>query len=454
MLLFTIFIISVLFVVSYLIFDKDLLAPPTVVALVFLFACFCCFYNEVNWGLEFSYKSTELIVSGIIATMIGGIIGVCFSNFPKLTSMSFSHEKSEPQEIHVNSIKTVTVIIFQIITLVMLFIHISNLTGYTDWMSAVARYRVLTGRLADVNDLSIRMPRLTRNMVQTSMLIGIIYAYIVGNNLIASRKKLSINWAPIFLCITTTFMQSDRSNVIRLWVVILVTAYTIHMRKIGWRKSRETKKIIKVMVLSIIAVGVVFVGAREIVGRSSDLDPLRYLTFYGGSPIAVLDQYWVNPLPKPDIWGRKTFFYLNESLTALIRWPGNYSFYSPMLKSPTGAHIGNAPTALRDPYVEFGYGGFFFVMMVFGLFYTALYCISRERKGKNPIDFMLFIYAYISYTFFMYFYASFNTYISHVFIKYIVELWLIRWALVGGKFKQRVQVTFDEKDRYQTYFYR
>lgn len=449
MLLFTILIISVLFIVSYLIFDKDLLAPPTVVALVFLFACFCCFYNEVNWGLEFSYKSTELIVSGIIATMIGGIIGVCFSNFPKLTSMSFSHEKSEPQEIHVNSIKTIIVIIFQIITLVMLFIHISNLTGYTDWMSAVARYRVLTGRLADVNDLSIRMPRLTRNMVQTSMLIGIIYAYIVGNNLIASRKKLSLNWAPIFLCITTTFMQSDRSNVIRLWVVILVTAYTIHMRKVGWRKSRETKKIIKVMALSIIAVGVVFVGAREIVGRSSDLDPLAYVTFYAGSPIAVLNQVWEKPIMKPDVFGQRILFYLNQSTTALFGWPGAYNFYSPFFKSPSGAHIGNASTVFRTAYVEFGLVGFYVALICFGAFFTFLYCRCRKKSGNSPIDFNLLIYAYIAYVFFMYFYSAFFDFLSHVFIKYIIELLFIRWALVGGHFKQRLHVTFGGKDRHQ-----
>ncbi len=438
----TIAIIGALFILSYVIFDKDLLAPPTAVALVFLFASFCTFYNEERWGLEFSPKTTGLIVTAIIATMIGGYLGVLLSNLPRTGVFALSHDVEKPQEISVNALKTIVVIAFQIVAMLLIFSHIRRLTGYSNWILAVARYRTLTGRLADPNDPSLRVPFLTRNMVEVSRMLGVVYAYIIGNNLVAAKKKISLNWIPPILYSLTTFMQGDRSNMIRLWVVVLVVAYTIHRRSVGWKKSRETRKVVRGMAISIVVLGVIFSAVRHLAGKKNDWDMLYYVTFYAGSPIAVLDQFWRNPLPKPEIWGRKTFFYTNQSLTALFGWPGRYNYYSEFMTSPTGESVGNAPTALRDPYVEFGFWGFVLIMIFFGVIYMLLYCKCRERSGNSPIDFRLLLYSFIAYVFLMYFYASFNDYLSHVFIKYMIELLLIRWALVGWHFKRHISFTF------------
>lgn len=448
MLLLTIGIVSALFIVSYLIFDRDLLAPPTAVALVMLFGCFCCFYNEPKWELVFSPKSTLLITAGIVATIIGGFIGVCLSNYPKVGTYSFSHEKSEPQEIYISTFKTLIVIIFQIVALVLLFLHIRRLTGYSNWMLAVARYRMLTaGVQADINDLSLRMPIITKNIIQFSKMIAIVYSYVVGNNLVASKKKISINWIPIILYTVMTFAQGDRSNMIRLWVVVLVTGYTIHRRSVGWKSSRETRKVIRTMALSVIALGGIFAGFREIVGRTSDKDPLYYVTFYAGSPTAVLNQLWENPISKPDVFGQRILYYFNQSTTALFGWPGRYNFYYGYFRSPNGTSIGNAPTVFRPAFVEFGPIGFALAMILFGAFFTFFYCKSRQKKGDNPIDFRLLIYSYIAYVFLMYFYSTFFDFLSHLMFKYIIELLIIRWALVGWQFKQRVRVTFNLKKR-------
>ncbi len=438
----TIAIIGALFILSYVIFDKDLLAPPTAVALTFLFASFCTFYNEERWGLEFSPKSLGLIAAGIIATMIGGYLGVLLSNFPRTGVFALSHDVEKPREIYVSAIKTFVVIAFQIVTMLMVLAHIRRLIGYSSWVLTVTRYRALTGRLADANDASLRIPFLTRNMLQFSRLLGVVYAYIIGNNLVASKKKVSLNWIPPILYSLTTFMQGDRSNMIRLWVVVLVVAYTIHRRAVGWKKTRETRKVIRGMAISIFALGVVFVVVRQFVGRTSTKDPFYYLTFYAGAPIAVLNQVWEAPIVKPAIFGQRIFYYLNQSTTALFGWPGRYNFYYDFMSSPNGTSIGNAPTTFRPAYVEFGPVGFFLFMVAAGAFFTFLYCKCRKKKGTNPIDFRLLIYSFIAYVFLMYFYSTFFDFLTHVFFKYMIELFLIRWALVGWQFKRRVTFTF------------
>lgn len=449
MLILTIAVVTLLFIISFFLFDRDWLAPPTVVALVMLFGCLCCLYNEPKWELTFSANSLGLISAGIIATMLGGVIGVWLSNFPKAGSFRFIHETTKPEEVYVHPVKTFAIIFFQGVTLILILAHIRRITGISSIMAATSRYRELTGRLADVNDISLKMPFLTRNLAQFSKMIAVVYAYIVGNNLVAKKKKLTINWIPLVMYTITTFVQGDRSNMIRLWIVVLVTGYTIHRRSVGWRKSRETKKIIKMIALSVIAMGGIFVGFREVVGRSTAMDPLYYVTFYAGSPIAVLNQMWEAPITKPDIFGQRILFYFNQTATVVVGRPGKYNFYYPNFKSPNGSIIGNAPTAFRPAYVEFGLVGFILFFVFCGAFFTRMYCKSRKKRGNSSIDIHLLIYAYVAYIFFMYFYSTFFDFLSHTFIKFIIEWLLIRWVLVGWQFKQSTHYDFDH-NRQQT----
>ncbi len=442
MLVLTILVVAILFYVSYLIFDKDLLAPPTVVALTFLFGSLCALYCNATWEIDFSEKSLGLITAGIIATMLGGVIGVILSNHRGGGSFTFSHMTIEPVGIYVSPVKTWLVIAFQALGIFLLFTHIRQLTGYSNWYLAVERYRFLKKAATDSEALTLRIPFLTRNIMEFSNLLGVVYAYIIGNNIVSKKKKQALNCIPLVLYSLTTFLKNDRASSIRLVLVVLVTAYTIQRRSVGWRKSRATSKIIRGMAISIVAVAVVFFMSQKLVGKKSDWDPLYYVAFYAGSPIAVLDQLWSGPIVRPDVFGQRMLYSFNQSTTALFGWPGRYSFYYDYMYSPNGSLIGNAPTSFRPAYMEFGFWGFLLFFVIFGAFFTLLYCKCRIKKGSNPIDFRLLIYAYISYVFFMYFYSTFFDFLSHKFIKFIIELLIIRWALVGWQFKKHITFTF------------
>lgn len=437
MLLLTIAVVFVLFVISYMIFDKDLLAPPTVVSLVFLFGCLCALYNEKRWGMVFSSKSLGIIAAGIIATIIGGMVGAFLYNLRRGGSFSFLHTKTEAQPIDVSNIKTFLVIVLQIVTIVLIVSHILRVTEQSNWVSAITRYREVATRTVDTNDFSMSI--ITKNLAELSRSVGIVYAYIVGNNLVAAKKKLSLSWTPVLLYTVTTFLLGDRSNMIRLWVVALVTAYTIHRRSVGWEKSSQTSKIIRRMAISIVAIGAIFVGFRGLVGRNSNMDPLYYVTFYAGSPIAVLNQVWDSAIVRPAVFGQRILYYFNQSTSVLFGFPGKYVFYYPYFYSSSGVFIGNAPTAFRPAFVEFGFWGFFLFFVIMGTFFTVLYCKCREKKGSSPIDMRLLIYAYVAYVFFMYFYSTFFDFLSHVFIKYVIEFLVVRWALCDLQFVQRAK---------------
>ena len=428
----TIVIVAALFILAFYIFDKDFFAPASAVALVFLFGLFCTFYNEEKWGLNFSGKTTLLIVTTIICFIIGGMAAVFILRLSKGGQSPLVHDVYAAEVIPISTVRTLIVIMIQVVAFFLVFKHVQQVSGSSNWLVAVTRYRELTGHLADLNDSTIKMSILTKNMLQLSFMIGLVYSYIVGNNLVASKKKISIDWIPILMYALTTFIRGDRSNMIRLWLTVLLTAYTVKKRSVGWKSSREMRKMVRNIAVSVLIVGVVFVAVRRLAGRTSTKDPFYYVTFYAGAPIAVLDQIWVNPFPKPDLFGKQTFFYTYDTIRFLTKWPAKYSFYSVFINSPNGTSIGNARTALRDPYTEFGYGGFIVYMLLMGFFYALVYCGIRKKRGKGPIDIHLLIYTYIAYTYFMYFYSMFNQFISHVFIKYIIEWVLIIWALTAG----------------------
>ena len=443
MLLLTVAIILALSVLSYILFDKDWLAPPTIVCLTFLFGSLCTIYNEEKWGLQFSGETTWTIFIGLFSFMVGGIIAIVVISLLRRGKPAFFHIQADVKPIDVGYYKTIFVILFQIVVIFLVFMQIRRIAGGSSWFNMISVYRSLTGFNQDLDDQTLVFPWIIRQLLEVNSAFGYIYSYIAGNNIAVKAKKNLLNFIPIILCCVVTFMQGYRSGMLRYWVALLIVTYTIKKRSTGWRSNRETKKMIRRIVLSVLVIAVLFVALRSTVGRlETDWDPLFYLTHYAGSPIAALDLYLKNPLPKSDIWGKECFFELNRLIAT--RTNNNhfrYIFYKEFRYSPSGMLIGNIYTALRPPYQDFGGAvGMALFMLIMGLFFTSCYIKVRDKKNESVIDFRLLLYSYIGYTFFLYFYNMYNTWISPGFIKYIVELYVIVqvWTRFFVKDKRKI----------------
>lgn len=443
MLLVTVIILLVFTLFSFIIFDRDIFAPPTVVSLGLLFSSLCAFYNEEKWALDYSANTTGVISVGVASFIFGGIIAVLLTKLFHIRNKGGSHRTYNVTPIYVEYSKTIIIILFQLLTSAMLFMELRRITGVSSYLEMVAKYRLLTGRLQDLGDTSIRLPWLLRQFLEVNFAIGLLYIYVVGNNIAAKFKSMKINWVPIILCCIITFMQGYRSDMLRLWVALLVITYTLKKRSVGWRSSKETKKMIRIMAVSIVGIAFLFVALRSTVGRAeTDWDPIFYLTHYAGSPVAALDLFLKDPCEPSTIWGKESFYNLNQIIGKWFNKPElRYIFYKEFRSSPSGMIIGNVYTALRPPYYDFGgTGGMAVYMIVFGLFFTYLYFKTRNKFGKSEVDFRLLLYAYIAYTFFLYFYNLYNNFISLGFAKFLVELLIVRWYLVGWHFKKRISV--------------
>ena len=72
------------------------------------------------------------------------------------------------------------------------------------------------------------------------------------------------------------------------------------------------------MIVSVVAVALLFSGIRQYAGRTSKLDPVDYITFYAGCPIAAFDEFLKSPIKKPSLWGAKTLYYVYTSLNVFL----------------------------------------------------------------------------------------------------------------------------------------
>ncbi len=414
------------------------MAPPTVISLGFLMGSVCTLYNEQRWGLEFSGYTVVIVTVGISGFIIGGIIAVLCTN--RLRGFELACTQAPATFIEIERIKTLIVCLFQLITMYLLFQEIRRITGYSDWLQAVARYRELTGRHAMENMDVVVMSMMTKNMVSLSFVAALVYAYIIGNNLAAPKRQTLLNLAPVLLHSSMILLQGARAEIIRIFLVVLITYYVTMKRSLGWKKNSRTRRMIIGMAVSVVAFGGVFSAVRELAGRSSQADPLYYVTFYAGCPMAAFDVFLKGPIEPPPVWGGRTFYNLFLTTSVFFRWPGRYNFYSEFLMSPTGQEIGNATTVLRAPYTDFGPVGMFFAVVGFGIFYTAFYCRVRKKVSAHPMDFVLLIYSYVAYSFFMYFYSCFHEYMSHTVIEMFLEAFVLRWILVDVQIVKHVEL--------------
>ena len=437
MLLLTIGLLLLLSMVSFAIFDKDIFSPPTIVSLGLLFSSLCAFYNEKRWGLEFSGYTTWVIVAAVVCFIVGGALAFVLSSAGRSKKTRFSHFVSVAEPIEVSKAKTTLVIAFQTASLLLLVYSLRKMSGGLSLQSIASEYR---HQVASLNpaEVSFKIPGWVKQTISFSFFLALVYAYIVGNNLAIHYKQPIINWIPIVLSCIAAFLQGYRADMIRLWIALLVISYTLRKRAVGWRPNKDSSKMLCRMALSVVGIGLLFVAMRGVVGRNSSRDPVSYLTFYAGCPVAAFDQFLKQPFEKSDIWGKETFYYLNQGIAILFkRSELRYNFFKEFIRSPKGVQIGNVYTAIRPPYYDFGFAGMCVYMVVMGLFYTFIYCKVREKTGSNKIDFLLLLYSYFAYTCFLYFYNCYNSFFTITFLKNIVYLIAICWFITKVKVKVR-----------------
>lgn len=372
---------------SYLLF-RDILSPSFDISFVFLTATLIILPYQKKWNIEYSLKTTILLLTGM--SMFFLVELAVFGLSPKrkkIPQSDFSKEKiiNVPKYYQMLS---VGILIVTILLLWKEVVRIGSAWNYYGLISNLMKnYRNRTVYGYDSVDF------ITSQMMKVSTAIGYVNAFVIVNNyILGGKKQLRENIGSIvaaFLLFALQLENSTRGSIINFAIYIVVIYYVKTRWVKGWN-PKTTHKIVKVIVASVMAIAIVFFGSRSLIGRDVTESVFANAARYYGGSIQLFNLYVQSPIEGSKYWGLETFTGIYQSLYKM-----GLVDYRPTIAMEfrnLGSYTGNVYTFFRRPLQDFGLiGMIFFTVIIAFIFCASYYNLIREKKESNL---RLIYYAY------------------------------------------------------------
>lgn len=418
---FLLIILIFLLMFSYVLCDRDMMAPDVLYIAGFVLAVIAASMNVSAWGIDLSAKTIMIILIGVLSFVSVGML------------YRFSHKKyafqgdTEIEHIQVARWKNVLVIAFGILTMVLYYKEAVRLSAYADSYWKSFGVMVAYKRVISYGDMSLNP--VVNQMTKMVYSFGYVYMFIFMNNVFASKENHRIRrnaeyLIPAFLFVAMSIIKGNRVDIMQLVVMAVFLYYMFLHRKVGWNKHISGKMLKKAIM--VFAIGMVlFYYMKELVGRVSSLNFLEYITQYIGGSIQLLDQYVRESSHVIDVP-------FGETLTGLITGLRKLGLTTASLRkqlefryTPTGIYLGNVYTALRRYYNDAGWIGVVVFPAILSLIMNAFYRKVRLYKD-NTIKHVYKTIVYASLLYVVPFQAMEDSfYINKVTIGYAMELTIL-----------------------------
>lgn len=433
-----IFMLLVLFYVSYISCDKDIMAPSVIFIAPFILAVICAAVYSNQWYLDLSIKTFLSILFGSITYVyISLLTHLLFKKKIKVIDDSYKFSNSI---IIVSNIKVVITIIFQVLSLFFVIKSMRSslsLIGVTGNLSTIMysfRYYSM------FSDKGISLSGIATNMRIISIGLTYIWIYILINNKLLKYKN-RFNELLLFISIVLGILNSiilgARGEALQLLTAIIVIYFCLRRRNNSFKADLKFSQIFKLCLLMIVVL-MSFKSFGTFLGRDSVItvkaSPIDEVAKYLGAEIKNLDIVLNQSMNKPRIFGEQTFSvlwnWLNSSFDMNISVPNILIF-----RKVNGISLGNVYTLYYPLIYDFGYLGMIiaiaFVAFVIQLFYENMYLETKMRI----INYKIIVYSYIMFLLFFSFFGEkiFSSLLNFTFYKYLI-VWYLMTKFVKNNF--------------------
>ena len=416
-----------LLLISFIIFDKDIMAPAFIFCAMYVVSIGLALTEYNEWLLQdYSIMAYCIYTGGaILFILIGYIIKIGLG----VGKTNIDADSLSP--INVNKISLFIFLLIDILALLLLIKDIKSMTGGGSLNHMTEMYRSLTSYSTDA-----QLPGYDQQLNKIVTVSAYICGFVLINNLmVGGFQKIDLMLSiPLFIYFLYGLFLSNRL----IWLELiggLVTYYCL-LRPIKYGSKNQSIKLLINVILVFILVLVLFYLVRLIVGRTASRNTgmLDYLAMYIGGPVKLFDMYLKNPVYS-DFWGKETFYGLIRNMRSLglVDFP-NYIVHKEF-REINSIGLGNVYSAYRSWIADFGFRGVIILQSLFALFFNAIYYLLRKTNYYNHI-FILILYGYIIYPVFLHpiddeFYKMF---FNIGFIIYLL-LFYISYVLLTKKFK-------------------
>ena len=386
-----IYIIIVLSILLLYVFmsEKDIFSPTFLSILAFLSAFILAVIGTFTWNTqkEISIQLSLIFLLGILSFVIGARIARIISK-KKITSKT-----SESKEIIIEKWKIIVLSVFIIATITLMIIEIKRICAFFGYNSnnisnLLSYYRgksvlysnEISSKTSDINFI-------VKQMHKTSLVIGVLCIYAFCNNFFTKKKNYYL-LVPIILSMGESLLTSGRSLFMKLIIIILLCFLYFKIKK----DNNISKKTIIYTCTSIGAILLIFYIMLPLLGRSTNISFIKYISFYFSCGIPSFDLFLAKMPEHIGYIGEETFtgIYLLLNKFHFI----NFTRIASYGWETIGGMHSNIYTSLKAYYFDFGYIGVCLLQMLFGFLSTLYYNFSKSNN-KNIFMVIYFYYIYI-----------------------------------------------------------
>ncbi len=428
-------VLITLFFLSYLLSGKDLFAPATVQILTFTGSAFLCVYFMFSMDAPhtFHWDTILMIMCAMALSMtIGAVIHWIYSRV-EITPYDEESISISPISGFVNCF----IIGVVSVTIVWLLTEVRHIAGSSNsFFDMMHSYRMTSSYSTDSDS---QLPWLLRQLYSLIRILLLVYTF----NIIRFYKELSfsqriMNVFIIILCGLGLLLNGARNKLIIQLIAGLIMFHLLRIQKESGYKKYDFKVIIKIMTVFVMIL-VMFYITKSFVGRNSrneKMNAVDYISYYTGTEYIMLDDYMQHPPAASDIFGKETFYFLNQFMATHGLSDSPLYIRHLEFRNVGAGYRSNTYTFLRAYHHDFGMPGVFILHGISMIFMSVFYESVKKRRGTLSILIFSELYYCIVLSFFQEY--AFAEVFSVSFIKMIIML----LALYEVLFRKGFRVVF------------
>lgn len=401
---------------SYGLCGRDFFAPATMLCLAFTFSCACALYNLPRWQFTLAPRTVTLIV-GALALSVG------INAWARACFQRVRVQPWQGQAVPIPLWVSAGILLVLGAVLLVMLAQVRRIGGGGSLAAAMAVFRAKNAYGLSLSD---QLPGWVRQLLNLSAVVAFLYLFHLiwfGRRL--GRLGLALNAAILAVCIGVSLLTGGRFSAMTMVVAGAVLWY---MLRSGGPRAWKLGTLLRVMA-AVLAVLYGFYAVKTLVGRQSEDTLVEYITHYAGGGIPGLDLYLQDPPAPSGIWGKETFYSLNNGLRKLGVLDIPYYYIHHEFRRSGGASIGNIYTALRDYHYDFGLGGLLVLHTAFSVIFAFWYEYQKKRRSHLGILLWAMVYYCVA------FYPISNSFFASV----ISFGFVIRAALLAVLYRLLIQ---------------
>lgn len=383
-----VFSLLVMFIMAYVVEEKDILSPFVISVAMFLISSLVALIYLNKWQFSLSYTTVVVIVTAILVFGMGN----CFAE--KVCKSLFSENQKSIRKLERVDINIFITCIFTVAMLVFLYKAINEIYAVSISAGNPGGYReMLTYARRRVIATDYHRSRVLNYILVMSQAIVYIYGWALVKNIVSKKfKKKDILYViPIVIAFFTYAIGTVKRGFVIEWFAYFFVLYFLMQGKKNQWKPLNALKIVALGTAVLVLFLIMFAIMGVVAGRFGNTSIIDTIAFYIGLSIPSLDAFIKSFTEPMKTIGGETLYGIYAILNKLRIT--NVDTYTSLEFISFNNVKGNVYTSLRRYINDYGFIGMYIIQFYLGVFWGGMYNFIKKTSNEA----LMIIYSLLGY---------------------------------------------------------